>query len=164
MRVLRACSIAAPIRVGLLHSQTGDMANSEKPLIDAELLALDEINARGGLLGRRLEWVIADGRSDRFMFSRERRLIETEKVSVIFGCWTSASRKGVKPIVEQYNHLLFYPNAYEGLEQSPNIVYTGASPNQHIIPAVKWSYDNLKARRYFLAGSDHIWSEALTPS
>ena len=120
---------AVPIRVGLLHSQTGDMANSEKSLIDAEVLALDEINARGGLLGRRLEWVIADGRSNRFTFAHEAvRLIETEKVSVIFGCWTSASRKGVKAIVERHNHLLFYSNAYEGLEQSPNIVYTGAAP------------------------------------
>jgi urea transport system substrate-binding protein len=151
-----------PIRVGLLHSETGDMANSEKSLIDAEVLALEEINARGGLLGRRVEWVVADGQSDRLTFAREAtRLIEAEKVSVIFGCWTSASRKSVKPIVEKHNHLLFYPNAYEGLEQSPNIVYTGAAPNQHIIPAVKWSYDNLKARKYFLAGSDHIWSRGV---
>jgi urea transport system substrate-binding protein len=148
----------APIRVGLLHSETGDLAISEKSLIEAEQLALEEINARGGLLGRRVEGVVADGRSDWLTFAREAlRLIETEKVSVIFGCWSSASRKSVKPIVEQYNHLLFYPNAYEGLEQSPNIIYTGAAPNQHIIPAVKWTYDNLKARKYFLAGSDHIW-------
>jgi urea transport system substrate-binding protein len=152
----------APIRVGLLHSETGDMANSEKSLIDAEVLALEEINANGGLLSRRVEWVIADGRSDWLTFAREAtRLIETEKVDVIFGCWTSASRKGVKPIVEQHNHLLFYPNAYEGLEQSPNIIYTGAAPNQHIIPAVKWSYDKLHARKYFLAGSDHIWSHGV---
>ena len=152
----------APIRVGLLHSETGDMANSEKSLIDAEILALEEINAQGGLLGRRVEWVVADGQSDWLTFAREAsRLIETEKVSVIFGCWTSASRKSVKPIVEKHNHLLFYPNAYEGLEQSPNIVYTGAAPNQHIIPAVKWSYDNLNARKYFLAGSDHIWSRGV---
>ena len=88
-------------------------------------------------------------------------MIEIENVKVIFGCWTSASRKSVKPIVEEYNHLLFYPNAYEGLEQSPNIVYTGAAPNQHIIPAVKWTFDKLKARRYFLAGSDHIWPRAV---
>ena len=80
---------------------------------------------------------------------------------MIFGCWTSASRKGVKRVVEQHHHLLIYPNAYEGLEQSPNIVYTGAAPNQHIIPAVKWTYDNLKARKYFLAGSDHIWSRGV---
>jgi urea transport system substrate-binding protein len=152
----------APIRVGLLHSKTGDMANSEKSLVDAEVLALEEINAHGGLLGRRIEWVIADGRSDWMTFAREAaRLIETEKVSVIFGCWTSSSRKVVKGVVEQHDHLLFYPNAYEGLEQSPNIVYTGAAPNQHIIPAVKWSYDNLNARRYFLAGSDHIWSRGV---
>ena len=109
-----------PIRVGLLHSETGDMAISEKPLIDAEVMALEEINAHGGLLGRRIDWVIADGRSDWSTIAQKaRRLVEAEKVSVIFGCWTSASRKSVKPIVEQYNHLLFYPNAYEGLEQSP---------------------------------------------
>ena len=88
-------------------------------------------------------------------------MIETEKVSVIFGCMASSSRKTVKPIVEQSHHLLFYPNAYEGLEQSPNIVYTGAAPNQHIIPAVKWTYDHLNARKYFLAGSDHIWSQGV---
>ena len=148
----------APIRVGLLHSETGDLAISEKSLIEAEQLALDEINANGGLFGSQVKGVIADGRSDSPTFAREaRRLIEMEKVNAIFGCWSSASRKSVKPIVEQYNHLLFYPNAYEGLEQSPNIVYTGAAPNQHIIPAVKWAYDNLKARKYFLVGSDHIW-------
>jgi urea transport system substrate-binding protein len=78
-------------------------------------------------------------------------------VSVIFGCWASASRKTVKPIIERLDHLLFYANAYEGLEQSPNIVYTGATANQQVIPAVKWTYDRLKARRYFLAGSDYIW-------
>ena len=152
----------APIRVGILHSKTGPIAISEKSLIDAEVLALEEINARGGLLGRHVEWEIADGQSDWPTFAREaRRLIDVEKVKVIFGCWTSASRKSVKPIVEEYNHLLFYPNAYEGLEQSPNIIYTGAAPNQHIIPAVKWTFDNLKARRYFLAGSDHIWPRAV---
>jgi urea transport system substrate-binding protein len=152
----------APIRVGILHSQTGPFAISEKSLIDAEVLALEEINARGGLLGRRIEWQIADGHSDWLTFAQEaRRLIETEKVKVIFGCWTSASRKGVKPVVEEFNHLLFYPNAYEGLEQSPNIVYTGAAPNQHIVPAVKWSFDKLEARKYYLAGTDHIWSHGV---
>ena len=80
---------------------------------------------------------------------------------MIFGCWTSASRKSVKPVVEQHHHLLFYPMAYEGLEQSPNIVYTGAAPNQQVIPAVKWSYDHLKARKYFLAGSDYVWPHAV---
>jgi urea transport system substrate-binding protein len=153
---------ALPIRVGLLHSNTGSMATSEKSLIDAERLAIEEINAGGGLFGRRVQEFIADGRSDPKVFAQEAtRLIEREKVSVIFGCWTSASRKSVKPIVERHNHLLIYPNAYEGLEHSTNIVYTGAAPNQHIIPAVKWAYDHLKARKYFLAGSDHIWSRGV---
>ncbi len=149
---------AQPIRVGLLHSKTGPMAISERSMIDAELLALEEINARGGLLGRRLEPVVADGRSDWPTFAREAgRLIDQEKVSVLFGCWTSASRKMVRPVVERADHLLVYPMAYEGLEESPNIIYTGAAPNQQIIPAVKWSYDRLKARRFFLVGSDYVW-------
>jgi urea transport system substrate-binding protein len=150
--------VDSPIRVGLLHSQTGPLKISELSMIDAEVLALEEINARGGLLGRRLQGVIADGQSDWPTFaSQAQRLIEQEKVSVIFGCWASASRKVVKPVVERFNHLLFYANAYEGLEQSPNIVYTGAAANQQVIPAVKWTYDHLKARRYFLAGSDYVW-------
>ena len=105
-----------------------------------------------------MEWVIADGRSDWPTFAREaQRLIDQEKVSVIFGCWTSASRKSVKPVVEQKSHLLIYPMAYEGLEQSPNIVYTGAAPNQQVIPAVSWCYETLKARKFFLVGSDYVW-------
>ena len=152
-----------PIRVGLLHSRSGSMKISEESMIDAEVLALEEINARGGLLGgRRVEWVIADGQSDWPTFAREaERLIKAEKVSVIFGCWTSASRKSVKPVIEGHNHLLFYPMAYEGLEESPNIVYTGAAPNQQVIPAVKWAYDRLKARKYFLTGSDYVWPHAV---
>ena len=149
----------APIRIGLLHSETGPLKISEKAMIEAEILAVEEINQRGGLLGgREVVYVKADGKSDWPTFAREAaRLIRVEKVSAIFGCFTSASRKSVKPVVEAANHLLVYPNAYEGLEDSPNIIYTGAAPNQHIIPAVKWSFDRLKARRYFLAGSDHIW-------
>ena len=147
-----------PIRIGLLHSRTGAMAISERSMIDAEVLELERLNAQGGLLGRPIEWVIADGRSDWPTFAREaRRLIQDEKVAVILGCWTSASRKSVRPIVEQYNHLLYYPMAYEGLERSPNIIYTGAAPNQQIIPTVKWSYDTLKARTFFLVGSDYVW-------
>ena len=120
--------VEPPIRVGILHSIEGAMAISEKSMVDAEVMALEEIN-QNGLLGRRVEWVIADGRSDWPTFAREaQRLIDVEKVSVIFGCWTSASRKSVKPIVERRNHLLVYPMAYEGLEQSPNIIYTGAAP------------------------------------
>jgi urea transport system substrate-binding protein len=147
-----------PIRVGILHSKTGPTRISELSMIDGELLALEEINKEGGLLGRRLEAVEADGRSDWPTFAREaQRLIDQEKVSVIFGCWTSASRKSVKPVVEQRSHLLIYPMAYEGLEQSPNIVYTGAAPNQQVVPAVNWCYQTLKARKFYLVGSDYVW-------
>jgi urea transport system substrate-binding protein len=147
-----------PIVVGILHSRTGPMAVSETAMIDAEVLALEEINRSGGLLGRRVRWVIADGASDWPTFAREaERLIRDEGVSVIFGCWTSACRKGVLPVVEAADHLLLYPMAYEGLEQSPNIVYTGAAPNQQITPAVQWCHDVLGARKFFLVGSDYIW-------
>ncbi len=145
------------IRVGILHSLSGTMAFSERSVVDATILAVEELNEGGGLLGRKVEPVIADGKSDWPTFSREAaRLIDTEKVSVLFGCWTSASRKTILPILESRNHLLFYPVQYEGLEQSPNIVYTGASPNQQIIPAVKWAFDHL-GRRFFLVGSDYVF-------
>ena len=148
----------SPIVVGILHSRTGPMAVSENAMIDAEVLALEEINRSGGLLGRPVRWVIADGASDWPTFAREaERLIREEHVSVIFGCWTSACRKGVLPVVEAADHLLVYPMAYEGMEQSPNILYTGAAPNQQITPAVQWCHDVLGARRFFLVGSDYIW-------
>jgi urea transport system substrate-binding protein len=147
-----------PIVVGILHSVTGPMAVSERSMIDAEVLALEQINREGGLLGRPVRWVIADGASDWPSFAREaRRLIEQERVAAIFGCWTSACRKGVLPVVEAADHLLVYPMAYEGLEQSPNIVYTGAAPNQQITPAVQWCHETLRARRFFLVGSDYVW-------
>jgi urea transport system substrate-binding protein len=147
-----------PIVVGLLHSQTGPMAVSERSMIDAEVLALEEINRQGGLLGRPIRWVIADGASDGPTFARQAEaLIREHGVNVIFGCWTSASRKSVLPIIETNDHLLVYPMAYEGLEQSPNIIYTGAAPNQQITPAVQWCHDKLSARRFFLVGSDYIW-------
>ncbi len=146
-----------PIRIGVLHSLTGTMAVSERPLVDAVQLAVTEINARGGVLGRPLEMVVADGQSDETVFAREaERLITQEKVSVIFGCWTSASRKAVKPVVEEYRHLLFYPVQYEGLEQSPNIIYTGSAPNQQIIPGTHWALDNL-GKRVYLLGSDYVF-------
>jgi len=148
----------APIKVGLLHSRTGPMAISEASMIEAETLAIEEINAGGGLLGRRVEGVVADGKSDPATFAREaERLITEEKVSAIFGCWSSACRKSVKTVVERANHLLVYPVAYEGMEQSPNIIYCGAAPNQQIIPTVKWCHDVLKARTYFLIGTDSVW-------
>jgi urea transport system substrate-binding protein len=147
-----------PIVVGILHSQTGPMAVSERSMIDAEVLALEEINRAGGLLGRTVRWVIADGASDPATFARQaERLVRDEKVSVLFGCWTSASRKSVLPVVEDADHLLVYPMAYEGLEESPQVIYTGAAPNQQITPAVQWCHDTLRARRFFLVGSDYIW-------
>lgn len=152
----------APILVGILHSQTGPMAISEKSMIDAEVLAINEINAQGGLLGRKIQYIVADGESDWPTYARKaRELIEDKGVAVVFGCWTSASRKTVKPIFEQNEHLLIYPMAYEGLELSKYIVYTGAAPNQQITPAVKWSYDTLGARKFFLVGSDYVWPHSV---
>lgn len=148
---------APPIRVGVLHSLSGTMAVSEAPLVDAVRLAVEEINASGGLLGRPVEMVVADGRSDDGVFATEaERLIVQEKVSVLFACWTSASRKAVKPVVEKYRHLMFYPIQYEGLEKSSNIVYLGATPNQQIIPGTRWAIDNLGSAIY-LVGSDYIF-------
>jgi len=148
---------AEPIKVGILHSLTGTMSISEKSVVDATLLAIEEINAKGGILGRKIEAIVSDGKSDSPTFAKEaQRLITLEKVSVVFGCWTSASRKTVKPIFEKYKHLLFYPLQYEGLEQSTNIVYTGAAPNQQIIPAVKWAFDNL-GKKFFLVASDYVF-------
>ena len=156
-----ATRLEEPIRLGLLQSSTGAMMISEKSMIDAEMLAVDEINAAGGLLGRKIEVSIADGKSDWPTYAKEaERLITQEKVVTLIGCWTSASRKNVLPVVEKYDHLLIYPMAYEGLEQSPNIVYTGAAPNQQIIPAVKWSIDNL-GRKFFLVGSDYVWPHSV---
>ncbi len=145
------------IKVGVLHSLTGTMAISEKSVSDATLLAIEEINAKGGVLGRQIQPIVVDAQSDWSMYAAEAtRLITQENVSVIFGCWTSASRKMVKPVVERYDRLLFYPVQYEGLEQSPNIIYTGAAPNQQIIPAVKWAFDTL-GKRFFLVASDYVF-------
>ena len=148
------------VHVGILHSLTGTMAISERSVVAATELAIDEINAAGGVLGRPLQAIVRDGASDSEIFAREaEQLIVEERVSVVFGCWTSASRKTVKPIFERHDHLLFYPVQYEGLEMSPNIVYTGAAPNQQIIPAVKWAMDHL-GRRFFLIGSDYVFPHA----
>ncbi len=150
-------STNTPIKVGILHSLTGTMAISEKAVVDSTLLAIDEINQTGGILGRVINPVIVDGKSDLKTFAIEaERLIIGEKVSVVFGCWTSASRKTVRPIFERYKHLLFYPVQYEGLEESPNIVYTGATSNQQIVPAVNWCSNNI-GKKFFLVGSDYIF-------
>jgi urea transport system substrate-binding protein len=147
-----------PIKVGILHSDTGTMAISERSVRDATLMAIEEINELGGLLGRPLQPVVMDGASDSEAFAAAaQRLIVEENVSVVFGCWTSASRKSVLPVFESQQHLLFYPVQYEGLEESENIVYTGAAPNQQLVPAVKWCLDALGAKRFFLVGSDYVF-------
>lgn len=147
-----------PIRVGVLHSLTGTMSQSESPVKDATLLAIEELNETGGVLGRPVEAVVADGRSQDQVFADEaRRLIEQEKVATVFGCWTSSSRKTVVPIIEELDHLLIYPVQYEGVEESPNVFYMGAAPNQQIIPAVKWAFAFKNKRRFFLVGSDYVF-------
>lgn len=156
------CAAIAPkntetVKVGILHSLSGTMALSERAVMQATVLGLTEINEAGGVLGRPIEPVIVDGRSDWPTFKRQaKRLILDEGVVTVFGCWTSASRRTVRPVFEHYNHLLIYPVQYEGLEQSPNIVYTGASPNQQIIPAVAWSMQHV-GRRFFIVGSDYVF-------
>jgi len=147
----------APIKVGVLHSLSGTMAMNERPVMEATLLAIEDINAQGGLLGRHIEAVVVDGESNNAVFARKaKHLIVDQKVSALFGCWTPSSRKTVKPIVENYHSLLFYPLQYEGLEQSDYIVYLGAVPNQQIFPAVDWSLKHLGSRVY-LVGSDYIF-------
>lgn len=154
---LRHSSAPPPIRIGVLHSLSGTMATSERPLVDAVRLAVEEINAAGGVLGRPVEMVIADGQSDARTFAAEaERLIATEHVSALFACWTSACRKAVKPVVERHRHLLFYPLQYEGLEQSAHIYYTGSAPNQQIIPGTRWTLDAL-GKRVYLLGSDYVF-------
>ncbi len=149
-----------PIKVGILHSLTGTMAISEKSLVKACLLAIKELNESGGLLDRKIQAIIADGKSDNAVFASEaERLIVEENVDAIFGCWTSACRKTIKPIVEKHQHIFFYPVQYEGLEQSPHIVYTGATPNQQIVPAIRWALKNL-GKRLFLIGSDYVFPHA----
>lgn len=146
-----------PINIGVLHSLTGTMAFSERDLVDAVTLAVEQINASGGVLDRPLKMVVADGASDWRRFSSEADwLISKEHVPVIFGCWTSACRKAVKLVVEKHNNLLFYPLQHEGLEQSPNIVYTGAAPNQQIVPSIQWALENL-GKRVYLVGSGYIF-------
>jgi urea transport system substrate-binding protein len=150
-----------PVKVGVLHSLSGTMAINETPIIDAVLFAIDEVNQSGGVLGRPVKAEVADGRSDGTAFAREaERLIAQEKVCAVFGCWTSASRKTVRPVFEEHDHLLIYPVQFEGLETSPCIVYLGAAPNQQILPAVEWAVTSLHKKRLFLVGSDYVFPRA----
>ena len=145
------------IKVGILHSLSGTMAISESSVVDAEQLAIKEINESGGVLGKQIKPILEDGQSDWPTFAEKaRKLIDRDKVVAIFGCWTSASRKVVLPVFEEKDHMLWYPVQYEGQECSKNIFYTGAAPNQQIEPSVEWLLDN-KGEQFFLVGSDYVF-------
>ncbi|MFZ5595248.1 MAG: urea ABC transporter substrate-binding protein [Pseudomonadota bacterium] len=148
------------IKVGILHSLSGTMAISETSLKDVALMTIDEINAKGGILGKKLEPVVVDPASNWPLFAEKARgLLQKDKVAVVFGCWTSVSRKSVLPVFEELNGLLFYPVQYEGEELSQNVFYTGAAPNQQAIPAVEYlmSADGGGAKRFFLLGTDYVY-------
>ncbi len=145
------------VKVGLLHSLTGTMAISEKPVRDSELMAIKEINEAGGVLGKKIKAIEEDGASDPATFAdKARKLLAEDKVATVFGCWTSAARKSVKPVFEELYGLLWYPVQYEGMEASPNIMYMGASPNQQVVPAVEYCAKNF-GKRMYLIGSDYIF-------
>jgi urea transport system substrate-binding protein len=146
-----------PIKVGVLHSLSGTMSISETSVKDASLLAIEEINAAGGVLGRQIEPIVEDGASDWPTFAEKaRKLIQQDEVDVVFGGWTSASRKAMLPVFESLDHMLWYPVQYEGLEASPNIFYTGATTNQQIVPAVDYLLEN-EGTKFFLLGSDYVF-------
>jgi urea transport system substrate-binding protein len=145
------------VKVGVLHSLSGTMSISETSVKDATLMAIDEINAKGGVLGKKIVPVVEDGASDWPTFAEKtKKLIQQDQVATIFGCWTSASRKAVLPVVESLKGLLWYPVQYEGLEASPNIFYTGATTNQQIVPAVEYLVGQGKTK-FFLLGSDYVF-------
>lgn len=150
-------SSSGTIKVGILHSLSGTMAVSEVSVKDAELLAIEEVNAAGGVLGKKLDPVIEDGASDWPTFAEKaKKLIQSDKVACTFGCWTSASRKAVLPVFEANKALLFYPVQYEGLESSPYIYYMGATTNQQIVPSVEYLLKENKTK-FFLLGSDYVF-------
>ena len=156
--VAAAAQGADTIKVGVLHSLSGTMAISETTLKDTVLMLIEEQNKAGGLLGKKLEPVVVDPASNWPLFAEKaRELIEKEQVDVVFGCWTSVSRKSVLPVFEELNGLLFYPVQYEGEESSKNVFYTGAAPNQQAIPAVDYLMDEVGATRWVLAGTDYVY-------
>ncbi|GAA3585820.1 urea ABC transporter substrate-binding protein [Gibbsiella greigii] len=146
------------VKVGIVYSSSGTMAISETGSIQATRLAIEQINEEGGVLGRKIEFIQEDGASDWPTFAEKtRKLLINDKVATIFGGWTSASRKAMLPILEQYNGLLYYPTYYEGLEQSKNVIYTGLSANQQVIPALNWTMQTKQAKTFYFMGSDYIW-------
>ena len=155
-----AVQAADTIKVGVLHSLSGTMAISETTLKDTVLMLIDDLNKKGGLLGKKVEAVVVDPASNWPLFAEKaRELITSKKVDVVFGCWTSVSRKSVLPVFEELNSMLFYPVQYEGEESSRNVFYTGAAPNQQAIPAVEYlmSEDGGEAKRWILLGTDYVY-------
>ena len=171
MKVLAGAAVAASvsmmstfavaadtIKVGVLHSLSGTMAISETTLKDTVLMLIEDQNKKGGLLGKKLEPVVVDPASNWPLFAEKaKELLEKEKVDVIFGCWTSVSRKSVLPVIEELNGMLFYPVQYEGEESSKNVFYTGAAPNQQAIPAVDYLMNEIGVERWVLAGTDYVY-------
>ncbi|CAA9359863.1 MAG: Urea ABC transporter, substrate binding protein UrtA, partial [uncultured Microvirga sp.] len=155
---VHAAAAQETIKVGVLHSLSGTMAISETTLKDVMLMLIDEQNRKGGLLGRKLEAVVVDPASNWPLFAEKaRELISQNKVSAVFGCWTSVSRKSVLPVFKELNSVLFYPVQYEGEESERNVFYTGAAPNQQAIPAVDYLAKEEKVERWVLAGTDYVY-------
>ena len=154
---IRTAGAAETVKIGILHSLTGTIAIAEASVVDAEKLAIEEINKSGGVMGRQIETIVEDGASDWPTFAEKaRKLLEKDKVAAIFGCYTSASRKATLPVVEKLKGLLYYPTYYEGLEQSPNILYTAQEATQSVVAAVNWLAEK-KGKKFYLIGSDYIW-------
>ena len=163
LAILASCAGAAwaqddTIKIGVLHSLSGTMAISETTLKDTVLMMVDQQNAKGGVLGKKIEAVVVDPASDWPLFAEKaRELISVNGVDAIFGCWTSVSRKSVLPVIEELNGLLFYPVQYEGEESSKNVIYTGAAPNQQAIPAVDYMMEELGVEKWALLGTDYVY-------
>jgi urea transport system substrate-binding protein len=146
------------VTVGILHSVTGTMAISETGSVEAEKLAIEQINAQGGVLGRKIKFIQEDGASDWPTFAEKaKKLLVQDKCASVMGCWTSASRKAVLPVFEQYNGMLYYPTFYEGIEQSKNVIYTGQEATQQILAGLNWVTKEKGAKTFYLLGSDYIW-------
>ncbi|MEO7425930.1 MAG: urea ABC transporter substrate-binding protein [Fibrobacteria bacterium] len=146
------------VTVGILHSLTGTMAISETGSVEAEKLAIAQINEAGGVLGHKIKFIVEDGASDWPTFAEKaRKLLVQDKVAAVMGCWTSASRKAVLPVFEKENGMLYYPTFYEGLEQSKNVIYTGQEATQQILAGLDWIAKEKKAKTFYLVGSDYIW-------
>jgi urea transport system substrate-binding protein len=157
----RGARAADTVKVGILHSLTGTIAIAEASVVDAEKMAIEEINKAGGVNGMQIETIVEDGASDWPTFAEKaRKLLEKDKVAAIMGCYTSASRKAVLPVVERYKGLLYYPTYYEGLEMSPNIMYTAQEGTQSAIASLDWLYQN-KGKSFYLIGSDYIWPRTM---